>query len=64
MISNTDKKMIEMIFENIMLKGEFPKFGSPTTKCSKCIFHEIVCYPSSTCVGCFNGWKREDEGVR
>ena len=61
MASNAEKKIIETIFENIMLKGEFPKFGSPETKCSKCMFCKVVCYPSSSCVGCFHGWKREEE---
>lgn len=56
---NTDKKIIETIFEDIITKGEFPKFGSPTMKCNECMFYGIACYPSSDCVGCFGGWKRE-----
>ena len=61
MINNIDKKMIEVVFENIMLNDEFPKFGSPETECSKCMFYNIVCLPSSARVGCYHGWKREGE---
>ena len=59
MMNSIDKKMIEMTFENIMTKGEFPKFGSPETECNKCMFYRIACCPPSYCVGCFSGWKRE-----
>ena len=61
MMSNSDKKMIEVIYEDIMTKAEFPKFGSPETNCNTCMFYNVVCYPSSNCVGCYHGWKREEE---
>lgn len=61
MISNIDKEMIKLIYENIIDKGEFPKFGSPEMKCDKCMFHRIVCQPSPEYVGCYHGWKREEE---
>jgi len=61
MMSSVDKKMIEIIFSNIMLKDEFPNFGSPETMCNKCMFHEIVCWPAPGYIGCFHGWKREKD---
>lgn len=61
MISNADKEMIKLIYKNIIDKGEFPKFGSPEMKCSKCMFYGIACQPSSEYVGCHHGWKREEE---
>lgn len=60
MITETDKKMIKLLFENTK-NGDFPKFGSPETKCSKCMFYGIACFPSSEYVGCLGGWKREEE---
>ena len=61
MISNAKKRIIEVIYEKIMTKGEYPDFGVPTLKCSECMFHEIVCYPPTICKGCFQGWKEEEE---
>lgn len=61
MISNIDKKMINIIYENIVKKGEFPKMGSPETRCEKCMFYGIACIPLPEYVGCYHGWKREKE---
>lgn len=60
MRSNTETKIIKTIYKNIMDKGEFPKFGSPETKCNKCMFYATACFPLPDCVGCFHGWKREE----
>lgn len=56
-----EETIIKAFYERIMTKGEFPKFGSPETRCDKCMFHNVACFPSSDCVGCFHGWKREGE---
>lgn len=61
MRSNAETKIIKTIYKNIMNKGEFPKFGSPEIKCNKCMFYGTACLPSPDCVGCFHGWKREEE---
>lgn len=61
MISNTDKKIIKMIYENIVHNGEFPKFGSPEIKCDKCMFYGVACLPLPDYVGCYYGWKREEK---
>lgn len=58
---NAETILIKAIFKNITLKGKFPKFGSPETRCDKCMFNKIACFPASNCVGCFHGWKREGE---
>ncbi len=58
---NENKTMLKVIFEN-MKKGVMPNFGSPETKCNKCMFHGIVCEPlSENVVGCLGGWKRGAE---
>lgn len=61
MISNVEKKIIQTVYENIITKYEFPNFGSPEIKCSKCMFYGVACFPASDCVGCYHGWKREKE---
>ena len=44
-----------------MTKGEYPNFGSPECRCSKCMFHKVACNPSGkNVVGCFHGWKIEE----
>ena len=60
-MNNIDKMMIIKIYDNIVNKCEFPKFGSPETRCDKCMFHGIACLPLQGYVGCFHGWKREEE---
>lgn len=60
MMSETNNKMIKMLFENTK-KGVFPKFGSPETRCDKCMFAGIACETSTEYVGCLGGWKREVE---
>ena len=55
-----EEKIIRDIFEN--MKNEiFPEFGSPETRCNKCMFYEVVCPPRYDRVGCYGGWKREEE---
>lgn len=61
MINSIEKKLVKVLYNNIVTKYEFPKFGSPETKCSKCMFHNIACYPAPAYVGCYHGWKREEE---
>ena len=57
-ILKTDEVMIKTLFNNIK-KGDSPKFGSPETKCDKCMFLGIACFPSPEYIGCLGGWKRE-----
>ena len=61
MTNNTDKQMIKIIYKNITEKCEFPKFGSPEINCDKCMFYGVACQPLPEYVGCFHGWKREEE---
>lgn len=62
MIDNLEKEIIKMVYENIMNKGEYPNFGSPEIHCDKCMFYRVACRPySDIVVGCFLGWKREQE---
>ena len=60
MQNKTDKLMIKMVFEELK-NGNFPKFGSPETKCEKCMFSGISCFPGIGVVGCLGGWKKEGE---
>ena len=56
-----NKTMLKLIFEN-MKNGIFPTFGSPETKCDKCMFFKVVCEPvPENVVGCLGGWKRGAE---
>lgn len=52
--------MIKMVFEELK-NGNFPKFGSPETKCEKCMFSGIACFPGIGVAGCLGGWKKEGE---
>lgn len=61
MISNIDKQMIKLMYKNIIENYEFPKFGSPETKCEKCMFFKVACIPPPQYVGCLGGWKMEEE---
>ena len=61
MISNSEKKIIKAIYDDIVTRYEFPKFGSPEIHCDKCMFYGIACHPSHEYVGCFHGWKREEK---
>ena len=45
----------------IIDRCEFPKFGSPVQDCDNCMFREVTCFPRPECVGCFIGWKIENE---
>ena len=59
-----NNKVNEIIVRNIfedMLKGNFPKFGSPETRCSKCMFYKIICLPNPDYCGCYAGWKMTEE---
>ena len=58
----TDDKIIKAIYENIRNNAEFPTFGSPETKCNKCMFCGVACQPLPEWAGCFAGWKYETEG--
>ena len=59
-MSYIDNEMIKLVHKNIREKGEYPIFGSPETKCSKCMFYWISCFPHPQYVGCLGGWKREN----
>ena len=61
MMGNTEKEIIKVLYEKIMNEGKFPKFGSPEIKCDKCMFYKIACFPSSEFVGCYHGWKQEED---
>ena len=58
-MSYIDNKIIKLIHKNIIENGEFPKFGSPETKCNKCMFYNTACFPRPEYVGCYSGWKKE-----
>jgi hypothetical protein len=56
MMNIIEEKIIKEIYTNIMTKGEYPNFGSPECKCSKCMFHNVACTPiHKDAVGCFHG---------
>lgn len=55
-----NKTILKTIFEDTK-RGVWPNFGSPETKCIKCMFYGIVCDPDPKYVGCFGGWKRSDQ---
>lgn len=61
----TQMIVTKAIYDDIIDKGEFPKFGSPETNCSKCIFYRVTCIPSREyregIVRCNHGWKIEAE---
>ena len=54
-----EEKIIVDAFMDIVIKGEYPKFGSPEVHCNKCMFYGIACNPSDNIVGCFHGWKKK-----
>lgn len=58
-MNSVEERIIRSIFDDMMM-GNFPKFGSPETKCDKCMFHKVVCLPSPEHVGCYCGWKKEE----
>ena len=58
MDAKTNNIMARVVFEN-MKKGQLPNFGSPETKCDKCMFCGGVCNPAPGVVGCLGGWKRD-----
>lgn len=45
-INKVTENIIRGVFED-MQKGIFPKFGSPETRCSKCMFYKVICLPQS-----------------
>ncbi|MDO5415261.1 MAG: hypothetical protein Q4F78_07325 [Bacillota bacterium] len=57
-MSKVDRIIIRAIYEQLR-KGNKPKFGSPETKCNKCMFNEVICIPNKAITGCLGGWKRE-----
>ena len=59
-MNKIDEKIIKSIFENIQ-KGVYPKFGSPETRCDKCMFLGVICLPSTEYTGCYGGWKMKKE---
>lgn len=59
-MTNLEKKIIKDIFEK-MKDGFTPRFGSPETRCDKCMFLEVICLPSEEYTGCYGGWKMEKE---
>lgn len=61
-ISNeVDRIIIKNIHEDIIKRGIYPKFGSPETKCNKCMFYGISCGSKLGRVGCLSGWKMAEE---
>lgn len=52
--NKVDERIVRNIF-NDMQKGIWPKFGSPETRCDKCMFFGIICLPSPEYVGCYCG---------
>lgn len=59
-INAIDEVIVRNIFAD-RLKGNWPKFGSPETKCAKCMFFGVACSPSPEYSGCYGGWKMEKE---
>ena len=59
-MSKSEEKIIRSLFEDAK-NGVFPKFGSPEIRCKKCMFFNVACFPSPKYVGCYGGWKREEE---
>lgn len=57
-MSKVDRIIIRAIYEQLR-KGDKPNFGSPETKCNKCMFNEVICIPDEAITGCMGGWKRE-----
>lgn len=57
--NKVDKIIIKNIHEDIINKGIWPKFGSPETRCNKCMFYGITCAPRHDRIGCLGGWKME-----
>jgi len=55
-----EKHIIGELYNNILTKGEYPKFGSPECNCNKCMFYNVTCPPSPHRAGCFHGWKKEE----
>ena len=55
-----EEKILRHIF-NERLKGNWPKFGSPETRCAKCMFFGVTCGPVANRVGCLGGWKMTEE---
>ena len=59
-MNKIEEKIIKSIFDD-MKNGIFPKFGSPETKCDKCMFCGVICQTNHDYVGCLGGWKREED---
>lgn len=57
-MGKVDRIIIRAIYEQLR-KGHEPQFGSPETKCDKCMFNKVVCIPDEAITGCLGGWKRE-----
>lgn len=60
-MNKVDKIIIKNIHEDIIKKGIWPNFGSPETKCNKCMFFGVTCGPVAGRVGCLGGWKMIEE---
>lgn len=56
--NKVDEIILRNMFED-MLKGNFPKIGTPTTRCSECTFYGVTCTPSPEYCGCYSGWTIE-----
>lgn len=59
-VNKVAENIIRGVFEDIQ-KGNWPKFGSPETRCNKCMFYKITCLPNPDYSGCYGGWKMEKE---
>lgn len=59
-VNKVAENIIRGIFEDIQ-KGNWPKFGSPETRCNKCMFYGVSCGSKLGRVGCLGGWKMEKE---
>lgn len=63
MVSEIERRAVSKIFRD-MANGKFPNFGSPETRCHRCMFYKVVCplMELDNRVGCLGGWKREVDG--
>lgn len=59
-VNKVAENIIRGVFEDIQ-KGNWPKFGSPETKCNKCMFFGVTCGHVAGRVGCLGGWKMTEE---
>ena len=61
MPSIVHKMVMNMLYDNIRKRDEYPTIGRPTMQCSECAFYNRQCFPQPDTVGCFKGWSFNEE---